>query len=139
MTTHIVTRSFRGASLVLASVHAGSGMHWTADRSAAIRMSLTDAMALVAKAARVWGADCAAVDAIGQLTQPAAAVMPRPFASHAEILRVNARLEALRDSEDDDACTAFGRRYLEPRGYDTASWDAAVSAARAAREVATNG
>lgn len=133
MTTHIVTRAFRGNQLFLSAVHAGAGFHWVADRSAAMRVSHTDAMALVAKAARHWGADCAALDAIGQLSQPAEAVKPvAPYRTltRQQILRHANRMEVLRASEDEDARDDYARKYLEPAGYTPATWDAAVSAVR---------
>lgn len=68
----IVARTFRGSRLYLVSVdRAGAAFVWSSDRSKAQAFEPAAALAHAESAARLYAADCAAMDVRGQLLEPA--------------------------------------------------------------------
>ena len=74
MSQSVISRSFRGATLYL-TAHSGRTLFtWSADKSKAEPFeTAAAALAVADRAAREYGADCAVIDAPGNLIQPAAA------------------------------------------------------------------
>lgn len=62
---NLIARSFRGATLFLASQHTGNGSRWVADIKSAAKFEPQQAMTIAAKASREWGAVCHVTDLEG--------------------------------------------------------------------------
>ena len=67
-----VVREFRGQRLFLASVHAGNGSRFVADKKSATRFARDVAMAISKKVSRDVGTVCIVVGGDGEMLEPAA-------------------------------------------------------------------